>query len=381
MNRYLYPHIKKDLSEKMVFIGGPRQVGKTTLSLQFLESGNEKHPAYLNWDSPVIKKELLAGQLPTEQKLIILDEIHKYKDWKSLIKGFYDLNKSDAQFLVTESARLDYFRKGGDSLQGRYHYYRLHPLTLDEISPEYSASQVPNLLRFGGFPEPQIKSNETHWKRWERERAKRVIFEDLVSLENVRNVSQVELLASLLPNRIGSLLSINNLSTDLQVAFETAEKWVSMLENLYVCFRISPWTSSKLRSLKKEKKVYMWDWSVCLDESARYENMVASHLFKFCNLWEDARGEEMALQFLRNAQGKEIDFVVVKNEKTWFAVECKTDDRQLSKQISYYSERTNIPYFFQVHLGSKDYEIKKHRARVLPFNKLCQWLIENSPAI
>ena len=238
----------------MVFIGGPRQVGKTTLSLQFLPSGNEKHPAYLNWDSPLIRKDLLAGQLPPDQQLIILDEIHKYKDWKSLVKGFYDLNKSDTQFLVTGSARLDYFRKGGDSLQGRYHYYRLHPLTLDEISPDCSASQVPNLLRFGGFPEPQIKSSETHWKRWERERAKRVIFEDLVSLENVRNVSQVELLASLLPHRIGSLLSINNLSTDLQVAFETTEKWVSMLENLYVCFRISPWTNSTLRSLKKRKK-------------------------------------------------------------------------------------------------------------------------------
>ena len=118
---------------------------------------------------------------------------------------------------------------------------------------------------------------------------KRVIFEDLVSLENVRNVSQVELLASLLPERVGSLLSINNLSTDLQVAFETAEKWISMLENLYVCFRISPWTNSKVRSLKKERKVYMWDWSVCLDESARYENMVASHLLKFCNLWEDSK--------------------------------------------------------------------------------------------
>ena len=380
MNRYLTPYVKNDLSEKMVFIGGPRQVGKTTLSLQFLPSGNEKHPAYLNWDSPLIRKDLLAGQLPPDQKLIILDEIHKYKDWKSLIKGFYDLNKSDTQFLVTGSARLDYFRKGGDSLQGRYHYYLLHPLTLDEISPDCSASEVPNLLRFGGFPEPQIKSSETHWKRWERERAKRVIFEDLVSLENVRNVSQVELLSSLLPDRVGSLLSINNLSTDLQVAFETTEKWVSMLENLYVCFRISPWTNSTLRSLKKEKKVYMCDWSVCSDESARYENMVASHLLKFCHLWEDARGEEMALQFIRNAQGKEIDFVVVKNQKPWFAVECKTDDRQLSKQISYYAERTNIPHFFQVHLGSKDYIIKEHRAIVLPFNKLTQWLLENSPS-
>jgi len=154
-----------------------------------------------------------------------------------------------------------------------------------------------------------------------------------------------------------------------------------MLENLYVCFRISPWSNSTLRSLKKEKKVYMLDWSICPDESARYENMVASHLFKFCHLWEDAKGEEMALQFIRNAQGKEIDFVVLKNQKPWFAVECKTDDRQLSKQIAYYAERTNIPHFFQVHLGSKDYEIKEHRARVVPFHKLSQWLLENSPNV
>ena len=73
--------------------------------------------------------------------------------------------------------------------------------------------------------------------------------------------------------------------------------------------------------------------------------------------------------------------MVLKNQKPWFAVECKTDDRQLSKQIAYYAERTNIPHFFQVHLGSKDYEIKEHRARVVPFHKLSQWLLENSPNV
>ena len=381
MNRYLTPYAKNDLSEKMVFIGGPRQVGKTTLSLQFLQSGDEKHPAYLNWDSSLVKKDLLDGKLPADQKLLIFDEIHKYKNWKTLIKGFYDLNKSDTQILVTGSARLDYFRKGGDSLQGRYHYYRLHPLTLDELSPDFSKSCIPNLMKFGGFPEPQIKANVTHWKRWERERSKRVIFEDLVSLENVRQVNQVELLASLLPSRVGSLLSINNLANDLQVAFETAQSWISMLENLYVCYRISPWTNSKVRSLRKENKLYMWDWSVCADESAKYENMVASHLLKFCNLWEDSMGEEISLHFLRNAQGKEIDFVILRENQPWFAVECKSDDRNLSKQISYYAERTNIPKFFQVHLGSKDYEVKKHRTRVLPFHMFCKWLQANLPKI
>jgi predicted AAA+ superfamily ATPase len=351
----------------MVFVGGPRQVGKTTLALSLLENANETNPAYLNWDNPASRKMLLQGALPSGERLVIIDEIHKYKGWRNLVKGFYDTHKSSRQFLITGSARLDHYRRGGDSLQGRYHYHRIHPLSLHEISRQPSSSDLDHLLHFGGFPEPFLKGNTRHWKRWQREHQSRVIHEDLISLEHVREVSQMDLLAQVLPERIGSPLSINNLRQDLSVAFETMDRWITILENLYFCFRIQPHGLPKLRAATKERKLYMWDWSVCATPSARFENLVASNLLKYCHLIEDREGDRMDLRFVRDSQGRELDFVVIRNNKPEFSVECKMGERQLSRNISYFAQRSNIPIFYQVHMGEKDYEVTEFKARVLPF--------------
>ncbi len=370
MERYLKAAISEDLGEKMVFMGGPRQVGKTTLALSLLADGDEAHPAYLNWDNPASRKMLLQGALPGGQKLVILDEIHKYKGWRNLVKGFYDTHKSSRQFLITGSARLDHYRRGGDSLQGRYHYHRLHPLSLYEISPKPNSADLEHLLQFGGFPEPFLKANSRHWKRWQREHQSRVIHEDLISLEHVKEVSQMDLLAQVLPERIGSPLSINNLRQDFSVAFETLDRWITILENLYFCFRIQPHGLPRLRAATKERKLYMWDWSVCETPSARFENLVASNLLKYCHMIEDREGDCMELRFVRDSQGRELDFVVVRNNKPEFSVECKMGERQLSRNISYFAKRSNIPLFYQVHMGEKDYEVAEFKARVLPFTRM-----------
>lgn len=372
MRRYLEPYVQKDLEEKMVFVGGPRQVGKTTLAFHLLGDADATHPAYLSWDAVGKKESILKGELPADQRLIVLDEIHKYRGWRNLLKGFYDQFKSQRRFLVTGSARLDYYRRGGDSLQGRYHYYRLHPLTLSEVSRKPTSTDLEHLLTFGGFPEPFLKANSRHYKRWQRERLSRVIQEDLIHLEQVKEVSQLDLLVHILPGRVGSILSLNNLRNDLQVSFETVERWILILENLYYCFRISPFGLSHLRTAKKEKKLYLWDWSQPKSQSARFENMVASHLLKYCHLIQDREGDEMELKFLRDAQKREIDFVVVKNQKPLFAVECKSGESDLSPNIAYFAERSHIPKFFQVHWGRKDAEVAKHRARIVPFVKFCQ---------
>lgn len=372
MKRYLENYIKDDLEEKMVFVGGPRQVGKTTLALSFLEKGHERHPAYLNWDYRSAQKLLLGGALPSEQPLIILDEIHKYKGWRNLVKGFYDTHRSDTQFLVTGSAKLDYYRRGGDSLQGRYHYYRLHPLSLFELNPCPSKSDLEQLMQFGGFPEPFLKGNLRFWKRWQRERQTRVIHEDLLSLESVKEVSQLDLLAQVLPERVGAPLSINNLKQDLMVAFETVDRWITILENLYFCFRIKPFGLPHLRAVKKEQKLYLWDWSLCGDESARFENLVASHLLKYCHFHEDQSGDQMELCFIRDQMKREVDFVVVKEGKPLFAVECKSGQEKLSPNIVYFAARSNIPKLYQVHLRDQDYTVQNARARVLPFARFCE---------
>lgn len=366
MERYLIDFVKNDLKKKMVFIGGPRQVGKTTLALQIL-GGDELHPAYMNWDYLNDKKDLLEGKIPSNQPLLVLDDLHKYKEWRTLIKGLYDKLKSSISFLVTGSARLDYYRKGGDSLQGRYHYHRLHPFSLYELNSSPTQSDLDTLLKFGGYPEPLLAQSETEWKRWQRERVSRVIKEDLVTLEQVNEVSQLEVLAALLQEKVGSLLSINSLREDLSASHEAVDRWVTIFENLYFCFRIRPYGPKKINALKKDRKLFLWDWSLCVNPGPRFENMVASNLLKYCHFHEDTDGDTMELCFLRDKYKREIDFILLKNNRPIFAVECKTGDSDLSRNIKYFAQRTEIPFFYQVHLGSRDYEVKGSNARVLPF--------------
>ncbi len=370
--RYLREVVEKDLSERMVFVGGPRQVGKTTFALSFLSESTEKHPAYLNWDNPKIRSLLLKGELPAGESCIILDEIHKFARWRNLVKGFYDANSSTTSFLVTGSARLDYYRKGGDSLQGRYHYYRLHPFSLLELNPSGNRNDLEALLKFGGFPEPILRSEERFWRRWQRERIQRVIYEDIRDLENIKEISLLELLGEELPNRVGSPLSIKKLKELLQVAHETAARWLEIFERMYFCFRISPYGAPKIRAVKKEQKLYLWDWSLVNDTGARFENFIAAQLLKYCHFIEDTEGYNMELRFLRDTDKREIDFVVMKDRKPSFAVECKAGESGLNPAIHYFKERTDIPKFYQVHKGKKDY--LKDGVRVLPVEKFCKEL-------
>ena len=314
----------------------------------------------------------MRGELPANERIIVLDEIHKHARWRNLVKGFYDTVGDRVSFLITGSARLDYYRKGRDSLQGRYHYYRLHPFSLREINNKPTQDDVELLMRFGGFPEPLQSANARVWRRWQRERLSRVLYEDLRDLENVKEIGLVEMLVEALPERVGSPLSIKSLREDLNVAHETVERWVSILENMYVCFRIPPYGASKIRAVKKEKKLYLWDWSQVSDAGERFENLVACQPLKFCHFLGDTEGYAMELRFIRDTDRRDVDFVVIRDKKPLFAVECKSGEKEVNPAIKYYKERTNIPEFYQVHLGTKDY-LSPH-ARVLSFKTFCDEL-------
>jgi hypothetical protein len=371
--RYLAPAIAPVLPRKMVFIGGPRQVGKTTLALSLVGKGaDETHPAYFNWDDPRSAARIRRLELPPGERLLVLDEIHKYARWRNLVKGIYDTEKSRRRIIVTGSARLDYYRKGGDSLAGRYRYFRLHPFSLRELNASPTKSDVDALLRFGGFPEPFLLQDEREHRIWRRDRIARVVREDLRDLEHVREISLVEQLVDLLPPRVGSPLSIKSLREDLEVDHKTVERWITILENLYLCFRISPYGPPKVRAVKKERKLYLWDWSMTPEGGARFENLVASQLLKYCHWIEDTEGHAMELRFLRDTDKREVDFVVLRDRKPLFAVECKSGERDASPAIRYFAERTPIPRFYQVHLGDRHYE--SGAATVLPFRTFCREL-------
>lgn len=371
--RYLNKDIGDVLEKKMVFIGGPRQVGKTTLSLNFLNPATPKNPGYYNWDRPQDKSLILKNEFSLDSKILVFDEIHKYKNWRNLVKGLYDKNYEDHKFIVTGSARLDYFRKGGDSLLGRYRYYRLHPFSLSELSKNPSKEDLAQLLKFGGFPEPLFDGTEKSHRFWVKERLNRVVNEDLRDLENIKEITLVSLLAEILPTKVGSPLSLKSLQEDLQVSQPTVGRWIQALCNMYYCYQIAPYGAPKIRAVKKLQKLYLWDWSQVEDEAFRFENLVASHLLKYCHYIEDTEGFNMELRYLRDTDLREIDFVVLKNKKPLFAVECKTGDRSLSPHIQYFKERTDIPAFYQVHLRDKDYGNPKD-GRVMPFIKFCKEL-------
>lgn len=364
--RYLFPYIEKSLERKMVFIGGPRQVGKTTLSLDFLKPRSVQSPGYLNWDNSVDKSKILKNQLPLKEPVLVFDEVHKYRNWRNLLKGLYDKHHEDHRFLVTGSARLDYFRKGGDSLLGRYRYFRLHPFSITEWKANPTKEDLETLLKFSGFPESLFLQDPAEHRIWQKERMTRIVEEDLRDLENVKEISQLLLLAEVLPDRVGSPLSLKNLAEDLGVSQPTVARWVEILNNLYYCFQIQPYGAPKIRAVKKASKVYMWDWSSVSGQGFAFENLVASHLLKFCHFLEDTQGYRMELRYLRDNDLREIDFVVLKDKKPLFAVECKTGDRQLSPHISYFRQRTPIPEFYQVHRGSADYG-SSAQGRVISF--------------
>lgn len=367
--RYLALFINEDLSQKMVFIGGPRQVGKTTFAQNLITNYYDKHPTYLNWDRDEHRVIIKEKSWPASESLIIFDEIHKFKNWRSFVKGIYDTLKNSHSFLVTGSAKLDLLRKGGDSLLGRYHYYRMHPYTLPELG--FTQENLDNLFTFGGFQEPLLSKSERTLKRWHIQRIDRLIKLDLRDLSFIRDIEKIHHLAEELPNRVGSPLSIKNLSLDLEVDHKTAKNWLLNLENLYYSFTISPYGEAKIRAVKKEQKLYLWDWSQIIETGKRFENMMASHLLKFCHYYEDVFGERMELRFIRDTDKREVDFVVLKNKKTIFAVECKLTNENLIPHIKYMQERTKIPMFYQVHLNGPSRNISD-KIKILNFTDFCK---------
>ena len=361
--RYLEPPLREDIAEKMLFIAGPRQVGKTTLARRIMAASESS--AYFNWDNRGDRAQIRAARWPGGNALVVLDEIHKWRAWKGWLKGEYDRHRERLRFVVTGSARLDVYRRGGDSLQGRYHHYRLHPFSLAEaagtspvslaepgaelaVPAGGSRETLDALMQFGGFPEPFLAASPRSLRRWQKERFERFFREDVRDLESVRDLASLQLLADLLPERVSSPLSLNALRENLEVSHRALTHWMEIFEKLYYIFRIRPYASSQVRSLQKMPKAYLWDWSVVPSEGARFENLVASHLHKFCNFLEDRDGHKVELRYLRDRSGKELDFLVTLGRKPWFAVEAKLGETAVDPALKYFRERLKIPWVYQV---------------------------------
>ena len=338
--RYIVPHILKDVKKKMVFIGGPRQVGKTTLAKGVL-SDVFPEGRYFNWDFDEDRQDILRKRWRTDDTLLVFDELHKFPRWKGWIKGVYDVSKEIHSFLITGSARLDIYRREGDSLMGRYHYWRLHPFTLDEIPKGISPKEAfQRLMTVGGFPEPFLNPDEREARRWRRERFDRVLREDIRDLESIRSIQLLGLFLDLLRQRVGGLVTLSNLAADLQISPKTAKSWLEVLERMYLVFAVRPYTKSLPRAVLKPPKVYFFDNAdVIGDEGARFENLVATSLLKRLHYIEDRDGYRCELRYIRDKEGREVDFAIVKEGNLEELIEVKYSDEDISKSLLYYNEK------------------------------------------
>lgn len=357
LKRYISEQVLKDLQTKMVFLGGPRQVGKTTLALKLFSQ-----KSYLNWDSAEDREKILNFELPNE-KTWIFDEIHKYKKWRNYLKGLYDKNKQQ-QILVTGSARLDLYRYSGDSLQGRYHFLRLHPLTLDELNTT-KFSDFESLFELGGFPEPFFRSDKIEAQRWSKEYRSRVLNDDINSIETISDLGSAELILMRLPQLVGSPLSINSLVEDAQISFKTIKRWLDIFERFYAIYRLSPFGSVKIKAVKKEQKHYHYDWTLIKDKGLRFENMIANHLLKRVNFLEDTQGREIELRYFKDSEQREIDFVIIEDTKPVVVIECKYADTTISPHLKFFKKKFPEVKSYQLTYNSKKDYISQDGIRVV----------------
>lgn len=362
LERRLTPVLERDLARKMVLLSGPRQCGKTTLVRRLVK---ERQGQYLSWDAPADRRVIQNGALDFDAPMWAFDELHKFRRWRGFLKGLYDAHHEDHSMVVTGSARLDLYSRGGDSLQGRYFGHHLHPFTASEVGkkalPRFDdlfqlpreavdAAIIDDLLRYGGFPEPFLAADTREAARWRLGYAERLVREDVRDLEHIRELERVELLYDRLGAVAGSVLSINSLREDLEVAFDTVKKWLSVLEKLDAIFRIAPFGPPRLKAVKKEQKLYFWDWTRAESEGARFENLVAMHLLRFTHWLRDVEGEKVELRYFRTRLGHEVDFIVLRAGKPWFAVEAKLAEQPLDGGLKYLLERVAVPFAFQVFL-------------------------------
>jgi hypothetical protein len=367
MNRpRIYTAILRDHFEhrrQMAFLSGPRQVGKTWVAKSVSD-------AYLSWDNSGDRRQLLRGpaalanslgldQLRAREPIAVIDELHKYRKWKTLLKGFFDTYGERARLLVTGSSRMDIYRRGGDSLMGRYLLYRMHPWSVGECMRTelptkaiYSAEEVKTadwdaLWEHGGFPEPFLRRESRFTRRWRSLRQAQFSREDLRDVASIRDLGTMETLMELLVERSAQQLIYSNLAAEIQVSADTIRRWIDLLARMHYGFTVRPWFKNVAKALRKEPKWFLRDWSGVTDLGARAETFVACHLLKAVETWTDLGFGDFELRYLRDKQKREVDFLVVRDRKPWFLVEVKLSEKTLSSTLAYFQKEVRAPHAFQ----------------------------------
>lgn len=354
---WAYPKLPLSPTDPMVFITGPRQVGKTHLIKALPQS------RYFNWDTVEVKKAYLKDPyfFRSQQPLVCFDEIHKRRDWKKLVKGYYDSPDRRENFIITGSGRFDQLQRGGDSLQGRSLSYQLYPVTYDEFvrgnkhrkilsprdwntwTPDSSADSDELLLNLGGFPAPLINGEQRFLRKWQDQYIERLVREDIRDFSAVQRVDQLELLVRLLPERITSPISVKALSEDVECSTVAIRSWLRLLEILFLGFQIKPYHKRLARAVKKEQKWYFHQWTYAQEEGARFENYIAVQLAAACSAWSESGYGTYELTYVRDQDRREVDFLITRDLKPIVLIEAKSSEQAPTSSLKYYSSKLNVP--------------------------------------
>lgn len=371
IDRGLYRAVFDELAgeKTMVFLAGPRQVGKTTLAASI--AADYSNSASVNWDVVVDRRQILREPyffttLPRRDEttpLVVFDEIHKFRGWKAYLKGVFDRHGRQYRFLVTGSGRLDTYRRGGDSLAGRYLLFHLWPFTLAELA----GRRLPmarflnditglvtgklagleatwrRLTAFSGFPEPFVAAKPASYRRWSSTYHRQVIREDIRDLTDIRAIGDLETLFALLPERVGSALSVKSLAEDLKVAYNTVRNWLEAFERFYVVFTITPWTRQVVRAIHKERKLYLFDYGLIDEPAARFENMVALELYRAVQLWNDLGQGRFSLHYVKNKEQQEVDFLIADGHRPLLLIETKRADAEVTPALKKFQAQLGAP--------------------------------------
>ena len=344
MRRSQKENIIHDLKKKIVFLVGPRQVGKTWLAKDIIN--DFKQAVYLNYDSyedrDIIKRQ---AWLPSNE-LIVLDELHKMPDWKNYLKGVFDTKPESLQILVTGSARLDIARQAGDSLAGRFFVHHLFPFTINELFSVKQQSLLPQLYERGGFPEPFLSDHPEDVQRWRHFYTDSLIRTDVLEFQRIQNIKQIQMVFDMLRRRVGSPVSYKSIAEDIQIAPNSVKRYIDVLEALYIVFRITPYSRNIERSLLKEPKIYFFDHGLVESgEGSRFENIVALEFFRYAKVKRDLSGISADLHYLRTKDGREVDFCYTEDHIARAFIETKVRETEPDKNLKYFHAKYSIPAY------------------------------------
>ncbi len=327
LKRALLPQLQDYLIPgKVLVLYGPRQVGKTTLAHALMEASSLRS-RFINADE-LLYREALASQerqklseVLGDAELLIIDEAQRVSEIGLNLKILVD-SFPQARILATGSASFDLANKISEPLTGRKITFTLYPISYQEIAQEFGALEARNQLErwlvWGGYPDIVTASNPDIRARLLGELVGSYLYRDILELEGVRRSDKIVDLLRLIAFQIGQEVSIAELATSLALNRQTVERYLDLLEKVFVIFRVDGFSRNLRKEITKNSRYYFYDNGV---RNSLIQNFNSLNLRNDTGqLWENflmverRKANQLAQRqvnayFWRTYDRKEIDYI------------------------------------------------------------------------